>query len=462
MPVKSKKPESEELVDLLLSASAGEIWSLSAPAMFEGLGLRPDPWQNQLFKSRASRVLLCCSRQSGKTTTTTALALHGALFSKTPQTILVFAPTGRQADELLHKLFTFYRRLGKPVKQLNDKVSMLELADGSRIIPLPNNEEAIRGFSPDLVIIDEAARVPDALYKAIRPMLAVTRGRLIAMSTPFGKRGWFYEEWIGTGTWERIRVTANECPRISREFLEDEKRALGEIWYRQEYECSFEMMAGLVYPDFEKCLVEPSECENIRKAQAVGGLDFGFHNPSAYLNGILDTDDILWITEEIYGSRMTDDDLILKVKPLTQHHGTDIIYADPEAAGSIEKFRRADLPVRKAMKKIDLGIRAVTARINTGRLKVSKKCKNLIHEAGLYRYHTAEEQRLPTDKPVKEFDHAADALRYMICGVDRVREVVDPEKPRLPTEEKKESAKEEEKKQRPDWLESDRGWEEWR
>jgi hypothetical protein len=74
----------------------------------------------------------------------------------------------------------------------------LELGSGSRIVSLPGTEGTIRGYSAvSLLIGDEAARVSDALYYAVRPMLAVSQGRLLALSTPFGKRGWFCEEWTG-------------------------------------------------------------------------------------------------------------------------------------------------------------------------------------------------------------------------------------------------------------------------
>jgi hypothetical protein len=91
-----------------------------------------------------------------------------------------------------------------------------------------------------LLIVDEAARVDDGLYYAIRPMLAVSGGRLMMLSTPFGKRGVFFEEWTEGAGWERYEVPASECPRIPPEFLKEERRALPARIYRQEYECSFE------------------------------------------------------------------------------------------------------------------------------------------------------------------------------------------------------------------------------
>ena len=126
-------------------------------------------------------------------------------------------------------------------KLIEDNKLSLTLRNKSRIVSLPGKEGTIRGFSgADLIIEDEAARVPDELYIAVRPMLAVSGGRIILMSTPFGKRGHFFREWTeGGDSWERIMITARECPRISPEFLEEEKAAMGDWWFRQEYLCEF-------------------------------------------------------------------------------------------------------------------------------------------------------------------------------------------------------------------------------
>jgi hypothetical protein len=87
-------------------------------------------------------------------------------------------------------------------------------------------------------------------------MLAVSRGRLICLSTPFGRRGFFWDAWArGGDDWQRIEIPASKCPRITPAFLDEERRALGESCYRQEFECSFESVEGLVYPDFARCVV---------------------------------------------------------------------------------------------------------------------------------------------------------------------------------------------------------------
>ena len=74
------------------------------------------------------------------------------------------------------------------------------------------------------------------------------------MSTPHGKQGFFYEAWEHGGKeWERIRVPAYECPRISRKFLDEERATMGERWFAQEYLCQFAATASGV---FERDLID--------------------------------------------------------------------------------------------------------------------------------------------------------------------------------------------------------------
>jgi hypothetical protein len=131
---------------------------------------------------------------------------------------------------------------GAPFDPQTESALQIELSNGSRIVALPGGKEGatIRGFSSvALLIIDEAARVPDALYASVRPMLAVSGGRLLALSTPWGRRGWWSDAWHSDAAWERYQVPATDCPRIDAEFLEDERRTLGDFWWRQEYMCEF-------------------------------------------------------------------------------------------------------------------------------------------------------------------------------------------------------------------------------
>jgi hypothetical protein len=187
-------------------------------------------------------MILNCSRQCGKSTISAVITLHRAL-TVAGSLVLILAPSERQAKELFSKTTRFYRTLGHPMPADSHRKLGMELTNGSRIEALPGSEKTIRGFSGvDLLVVDEAARVDDALYYAVRPILGVSGGRLMMMSTPYGKRGIFFEEWTNgnSAVWERYEVPAIECPRISPEFLEEERRTLPPRVYRQEYACSFE------------------------------------------------------------------------------------------------------------------------------------------------------------------------------------------------------------------------------
>ena len=203
------------------------------------IGLDPDPWQERFLRQPAQRTLLNASRQSGKSTVTGILAAHTALYDPGALTLLL-SPTQRQSHELFRKALDAYRAIPTAIPVVQESALQMELSNGSRIVSLPGKETTIRGYSGvRLLAVDEAARVPDELYFAVRPMLAVSGGRLVALSTPFGTRGWWYDAWRSEERWERYEVPAAECPRISREFLEEERRSMGEWWFAQEYDCEF-------------------------------------------------------------------------------------------------------------------------------------------------------------------------------------------------------------------------------
>jgi hypothetical protein len=204
------------------------------------LRFEPDEAQAKVLRAEARRGILNCTRQWGKSTVGAAKAVHRA-FTRPGSTVLVASPTERQSAELMRKAAGMLRRLAiRPRGDGANHISLL-LPNGSRIVGLPGVEGNVRGYSAvSLLLIDEASRVDDALYLALRPMLAVGNGDLWMMSTPWGKQGFFYETWEHGGEdWFRISVPATECSRISREFLEEERKTMGPQWFEQEFLCGF-------------------------------------------------------------------------------------------------------------------------------------------------------------------------------------------------------------------------------
>ncbi len=213
--------------------------ALDAAEFAIACGIVPDDWQGDALRSLDRKLLLNCSRQSGKSTIAACIALHQAIYAA-PSLCLLVSPSQRQSVELFRKVEELYRRLPSGPEIATESVLKVEYRNGSRIVALPGNEATIRGYSgAAIVVVDEASRVPDDLAAAVRPMLATTNGRLIALSTPYGRRGWFYEAWAHGDGWQRVRVTAEDCPRISADFLKDEEAELGQWQFRQEYLCEF-------------------------------------------------------------------------------------------------------------------------------------------------------------------------------------------------------------------------------
>ena len=319
------------------------------------LGLNPDLWQIEVFEGGHERLILNCCRQAGKSTTVALLALAEALWVGGTQ-VLLLSRSLRQSQELFKILLKYYKRLGSPARE-RQTAGELYLKTFSRIVCLPCKEDTIRGYSNiNLLIIDEAARVPDDLYRAVSPMLAVSNGRMICLSTPYGKRGFFYDAWANGGAdWHRIQVSADQVPRISQETLARERRTLGESWFRQEYCCSFEALEGLVYPDFGRALNPGPPPEGTK----VGGMDFGVRNPFAAIWGVIDRDDILWITGEHYEHE----------RPLSYHVQKiprDMLwYADPSEPGDIAELQVGDFKVTRGINAVRQGIAALSARLRT-------------------------------------------------------------------------------------------------
>jgi hypothetical protein len=224
--------------------------ALDPSLVMEAIGFAdPLPWQRALLRSTSDKVLLNAHRQAGKSQATAALAVWTALFDP-GSLILIVSASQRQSNELFDKVKATYKALGEPIPAREDNAITLRLSNASRIVSLPDSIDTIIGYSaPRLIIIDESSRVSDETYFGLRPMLTRSRGKMVALSTPSGKRGWWYEAWVDDeATWTRIEYPVTMNPHIDPAWLEEEKRLLGPRWYAQEYECSFEENEDSFFP----------------------------------------------------------------------------------------------------------------------------------------------------------------------------------------------------------------------
>lgn len=218
--------------------SAGAGWADALELAQNGLGFRPDEAQARVLTTKAQRVIVNCTRQWGKSTVVALRAVWEALAGP-ERLVLVVSRSERQSWEFVRKTRQFVRRLGIEGRRDPGHRISVALPNGSRIVGAAAVEDTVRCFAVSMLILDEAAKVPDDVYDAVLPMIAATQGSLWLLSTPNGKRGFFWEEWMRGEDWERVSVPATECPRIRAEFLDEMRRKRGDDVVRQEYLCEF-------------------------------------------------------------------------------------------------------------------------------------------------------------------------------------------------------------------------------
>ncbi len=230
--------------------SADRYW-LDPTATLRLVGITPYPWQKRLLESSHSQIQIMCARQSGKSMSMGCLVAN-ALMVEVPCFAIVMAQNEEKSKEFLYKkVRPLLIAAGARFTPGGDLKTSLTLTNGSRVLAVAESEKGVRGYSDvNLLVLDEASRIPDETCMTCRPMLAASRGRLVTGSTPFGKRGWFFEEWQrGGNDWHRESVTAADSPHYSKEFLAREKEAMGERWFAQEYENNFVDAVGSVFSE---------------------------------------------------------------------------------------------------------------------------------------------------------------------------------------------------------------------
>lgn len=254
---------------------------LSSPTLFSWsiLNIKPTRQQAELLECD-SNALVLWGRQCGKTTTLATKALHRAILRK-DQEILIIAPTQRQSELMFQKIYEFCQFndfVKSHTRRCNLKVT--EFDSGSKIHCLPAGHEgaSIRGFSATMVIFDEAALVPDAVFLAVKPSMAVRGEQIILSGTPYGKRGYFYTQYHATEItqakhreWDIFKMRSSDSKFIDKAFLESERLIMTADQYSQEYDAEFVADSNSYFP---YSLVMPA-MEDYSYALPTGGLPAG-------------------------------------------------------------------------------------------------------------------------------------------------------------------------------------------
>jgi hypothetical protein len=223
--------------------------ALDPVAFAAAAGFHAEPWQERALRSTASRMQILAARQSGKSSSVAWIAAHMAIY-RPGSTTLIVAPSERQSGETLIKVVRAFGALRWPVPSEAQSALQVRLANSSRVIGLPGTAETIVGYAADLLLLDEAALISDSLLESAFPMIASSQGRIIALSSAYFARGWFYDLWMAkdsTPAWDKYKITAPESGRFTPEMLAEAKRLLGPIPYAGHFMCEFTQASGSLF-----------------------------------------------------------------------------------------------------------------------------------------------------------------------------------------------------------------------
>lgn len=199
--------------------------------------MKLDEWQIEVLQTQGN-ICLRSGRQVGKSTVISIKAGDYALLNN-KKTIMVIASVERQAALLFEKILAYiYETDKQAIKKGKDRPTKhkLQLKNGSVIHCLPTGESGygIRGYTIDLLIADEAAFIPEAVWSAVTPMMATTKGDTILLSTPYGREGYF-ARCFNDDAYTKFHISSEECGRIDKDFLVHEKQTMTKLQYSQEY-----------------------------------------------------------------------------------------------------------------------------------------------------------------------------------------------------------------------------------
>lgn len=367
--------------------------------------------------------ILVCGRKFGKTTLGSEEISQNA-YSGNNRRILYIAPTLEDARRLMWDRLN--SKLRNIIKKKNDTRLELKIKtkDGGNSDIFLGSWEKVqdyRGDEFDLIVPDETQDYKEfwtGWHEALRPTLSPRKGMALFMGTPKGFNH-FYDLFINESKdpdYKSFRFTSYDNPYLDIEEIAKAKSELTEDRFAQEYLADFRKTEGLVYKEFDRqkhLFDDLSQIKGVRRYFA--GVDFGFTNPAVVLPIKEDFDSTLYVLPEWYKTQQTD----RMIAEYVSSAGFDIVYPDPESASGIAELKKLKVNVGEVIKNKDSirnGINKLRDLFKQNKIKIHTSCQNLIWELETYAYPDKKELRNEDENPIKENDHAVDALRYAISA----------------------------------------------
>lgn len=380
--------------------------------------IRLHPGQSKAWKSEARFVAMIAGTGGGK-------SWYGPIWlyrevQKYPKDgFLVISPT-----------YPMFQRIVLPrTKEFLGAVTGGEYRAGERIYYLPtggkvffgsaDNPFSLEGVHVRAVWMDEAGQMKREAWDVALRRVGFYKGRVLITTTPYNL-GWLktevFDRWkAGDRDYEVVQFPSILNPAYPKEEFERAKATSPDWKFRMFYLGQFARPEGLVYQDFDpgKHVVKPFEIP--ASWRRVIGVDFGYNNPTAAVWLAISPDGIVYAYREYYQRNKLPEESGKEIQQLSKDDRIELVACDPSEPASIERYRRIGLPARAGYNAVKEGIEAVIALMKSNRFFVFQGLVNLLDEIENYRW--AEKQEQLKDEPVKEYDHAVDALRYAIMAI---------------------------------------------
>lgn len=379
------------------------------------------PAQSQIAKDKTRFRVVNCGRRFGKTLLS-AWEMFAFAIADKDRKVAYIAPTYQQARDIT---WAQLKKICEPVT-ISTNEQRLEIIvkttkGGSSSIVLRGWEsvDSLRGQSFHFLVLDEVSSYRNFWMhwqEVLRPTLTDFRGQGLFISTPKGFNH-FYDLFNLQNTdddYKSFNFSTYDNPHIPKDEVDKAKIELTEDRFAQEYMADFRKTEGLVYKEFDRNRhIYEGDVENV--SEYLGGIDFGFTNPCAVLHIYKDYDNNYFIADEWYKTRRTE----AQIADYVRSCNFNGVYADPENPSAIEVLNNKGIDCREVIKgkgSVQSGINKVRSLLKRNKIKIHKNCVNIIGELETYSYPDKKANHNEEENPIKENDHAMDALRYVIAN----------------------------------------------
>lgn len=380
------------------------------------------PSQSTIAKDKHRFRVLNCGRRFGKT----VLAVEemvGVAIAKKDRRVAYFAPTRDDAREITWSILL--KKCENVVTYKNEsllQIRIMTVDGGESMIALYGWESVQergkgRGLANDFIVCDEVSSYRNFWMgwdEVLSPTLIDRRGSAMFISTPKGFNHFYdlYGKEAKDPDYKSFHFTSYDNPNVPSDEIDRERRSKPEDVFAQEYMADFRKQQGLVYKEFsrDRHVIDTLPTTFV---ESFAGIDFGFTNPTAVIHIKRDRDDNYYVVAEWYRTERTEEQIAEYVKSCNFNR----VYPDPESPSAINVLNTKGIAVVEVVKNKDSiknGINRVRELFKQRKLYIHNSCVNLISELETYAYPEKRPDNNEQENPIKEHDHALDALRYAL------------------------------------------------